>query len=246
MVRGARGAGANGAAAGRAQRAPDARLQGLGAALSEPAAALPRSAVPMGLPPAARYFRFLLRGRRRDPRSAAGLRGLSAARRAAGGPPEEEASPLRHGAGSRTESRGRTERADSGRRGSLERGLHRAPVTRPAPGARPGTEGWTLAVRVERAAHSREGNRGGSEKKKKNSKQRCRGGAAASGGCRALSTGGARRRDCPGAPAQVRAGWAAAVGVEERSDGFTRTAVVPLDVGNPEGLSGSSEWQRKA
>ena len=86
----------------------------------------------------------------------------------------------------------------------------------------------------------------GVKKKKKNSKQRCRGVAAASWGCRALSTGGARRRDCPGAPAQVRAGWAAAVGVEERSDGFTRTAVVPLDVGNPEGLSGSSEWQRKA
>lgn len=93
MVRGTRGTGESGAAAGRAQRAPDARLPGLGAA------------VPMGLPPATRYFRFLLRGRRRVPRSAAGLRGFRAARWAAGGSPGEEASPLRHGTGSRTERR---------------------------------------------------------------------------------------------------------------------------------------------
>lgn len=35
------------------------------------------------------------------------------------------------------------------------RGLHRAPATRPVPCARPGREGWTLAARVERAAHPR-------------------------------------------------------------------------------------------
>lgn len=178
-----------------AQRPPAARLPG-----GDAAAGRPGFAFPMGLPPAAGTFTFCSAGGRGAPRRRPGLRGLSAARRAraAGRPPGEEASPLRHrggrrgsragrrgpaaggdtpagpgpGPGARPEERdsgGRrrdprgAERRGAGRRGCggavpCRRGLHRAPATRPVPCARAGREGWTLAVRVERAAHPRGGN----------------------------------------------------------------------------------------
>lgn len=102
---------------GGIQQHPAARLPWGGAALSEAAAGRQGLAFPMGLPPPAGSFTFCSADGRGAPRSGAGLRGLSEAKRtrAAGRAPGEEASPLRRGRGSAGVP-GRAEKTGGGQR----------------------------------------------------------------------------------------------------------------------------------